>query len=129
MGAEDTVGAWLIVGSAVGEGKGRNDGTGEIVGISVIVGARVGAGRHTASSSSEQSAGSVEAQLPTAMAPQHEYGAEVGQAVQAPSSRSAGYVGVLLQPLQYQSRVPEPMLYDPPGQALRTTRMALVVTW
>ena len=51
---------------------------------------------HTASSSSEQSVGSLEAQSLSAMAPQHEYGAGDGHAVQAPSSRSVGYV--VLQP-------------------------------
>ena len=95
MGAEDMVGSWLVVGSAVGAGKGSKDGAGEVVGISVIVGAGVST-RHTASSSSEQSVGSLEAQSLSAMAPQHEYGAGDGHAVQAPSSRSAGYV--VLQP-------------------------------
>ena len=116
MATGDAVG--ITVGGGVGaEGKGVGAGTGS------VDGARVGA-RHTASSSAEQSAGSVEAQSLTAMVPQHEYGLEVEQAVQSPSSRSAGYVVAVLQPLQDQSRVPEPALYDPPGQALRTTRLA-----
>ena len=77
-------------GTGDGTRDGSHDGWGEDVGNAVKI------SLHTAISSSEQSVGSDEAQSLSAMAPQHEYGARDGHAVQAPSSRSAGYV--VLQP-------------------------------
>jgi len=89
VGAEETLGAWLVVGCAVGVSEGRKVGAGEVVGISVIVGADDGV-RHVTNVLNTQSVGSLTEQSPSVMAPQQEYGSDVGQAVQAPSSRSAG---------------------------------------